>query len=155
MAYWLFKTEPEECSIDDFARAPDKAIVWEGVRNYQARNMLRDQVKQDDLVLIYHSSCKLIGVAGIAKVVRSAYPDPSQFDNASVYFDAKSSPDAPRWVAVDLVFVEKLPAIITLDKMKSSAKLYGLPLVQKGSRLSVMPVTELQWQTILQLGEQQ
>ena len=155
MAYWLFKTEPEECSIDDFARAPDKPIVWEGVRNYQARNMLRDQVKQDDLVLIYHSSCKLIGVAGIAKVVRSAYPDPSQFDNASVYFDEKSSPDSPRWVAVDLVFVEKLPAIITLDKMKSSAKLYGLPLVQKGSRLSVMPVTELQWQTILQLGEQQ
>lgn len=155
MAYWLFKTEPEECSIDDFARAPDKAIVWEGVRNYQARNMLRDQVKQDDLVFIYHSSCKLIGVAGIAKVVRSAYPDPSQFDNTSVYFDAKSSPDAPRWVAVDLVFVEKLPAIITLDKMKSSAKLYGLPLVQKGSRLSVMPVTEPQWQTILQLGELQ
>ncbi len=152
--YWLFKTEPEECSIDDFARAPDRAIVWEGVRNYQARNMLRDQVKQDDLVLIYHSSCKLIGVAGIAKVVRSAYPDPSQFDNASVYFDAKSSPEAPRWVAVDLVFVEKLPAIITLDKMKSSAKLYGLPLVQKGSRLSVMPVTEPQWRTILQLGEQ-
>lgn len=154
MAYWLFKTEPEECSIDDFARAPDRAIVWEGVRNYQARNMLRDQVKQDDLVLIYHSSCKLIGVAGIARVVRSAYPDPSQFDNASVYFDAKSSPEAPRWVAVDLVFVEKLPAIITLDKIKSSAKLYGLPLVQKGSRLSVMPVTEPQWRTILQLGEQ-
>lgn len=152
MAYWLFKTEPEECSIDDFARAPDKPIVWEGVRNYQARNMLRDQVKQDDLVLIYHSSCKLIGVAGIAKVVRSAYPDPSQFDNASVYFDAKSPPYSPRWVAVNLVFVEKLPAIITLDKMKSSPKLNGLPLVQKGSRLSVMPVTELQWQTILQLG---
>ena len=154
MAYWLFKTEPEECSIDDFARAPDKAIVWEGVRNYQARNMLRDQVKQGDLVFIYHSSCKLIGVAGIARVVRSAYPDPSQFDNASVYFDAKSSPDAPRWVAVDLVFVEKLPAVITLDKIKSSTRLVGLPLVQKGSRLSVMPVTQPQWQTILQLGEQ-
>lgn len=154
MAYWLFKTEPEECSIDDFASAPDSAIVWEGVRNYQARNMLRDQVKQGDLVFIYHSSCKLIGVAGIAKVVRSAYPDPSQFDNTSVYFDAKSSPEAPRWVAVDLTFVEKLPAIITLDKMKSSAKLYELPLVQRGNRLSVMPVTEPQWQTILQLGKQ-
>ncbi|GAB59500.1 EVE domain-containing protein [Rheinheimera nanhaiensis] len=152
--YWLFKTEPEECSIDDFASAPDSAIVWEGVRNYQARNMLRDQVKQGDLVFIYHSSCKLIGVAGIAKVVRSAYPDPSQFDNTSVYFDAKSSPEAPRWVAVDLTFVEKLPAIITLDKMKSSAKLYGLPLVQRGNRLSVMPVTEPQWQSILQLGKQ-
>ena len=152
MANWLFKTEPDECSIDDFANAPDTPIVWEGVRNYQARNMLRDQVQKDDLVFIYHSSCKLIGVAGIARVVRTAYPDPSQFNNASVYFDAKSSPDAPRWVAVDLMFVEKLPALIPLDKIKSSAKLNGLPLVQKGSRLSVMPVTPAQWQHILQLG---
>jgi predicted RNA-binding protein with PUA-like domain len=152
MAYWLFKTEPAECSIDDFAQAPDKPIVWEGVRNYQARNMLRDQVKTGDLVLIYHSSCKLIGVAGIARVVRSAYPDPSQFDAASAYFYSRSSEQQPRWIAVDLQFVSKLATIITLDKIKSSAKLYGLPLVQKGSRLSVMPVTPDQWQSILQLG---
>ena len=152
MAYWLFKTEPGECSIDDFAAAPDTAIVWEGVRNYQARNMLRDQVKVGDAVFIYHSSCKLIGVAGIARVVRQAYADPSQFDATSAYFDGKSLKDNPRWVAVDLVFERKLPAIIPLDKLKSSAKLNGLPLVQRGSRLSVMPVTPEQWQTILQLG---
>jgi predicted RNA-binding protein with PUA-like domain len=151
MAYWLFKTEPSECSIDDFANAPDTAIVWEGVRNYQARNMLRDGVKTGDKVFIYHSSCKLIGVAGIARVVRSGYPDPSQFNSASVYFDSKSSTDKPRWVAVDLIFERKLPAIIPLDKLKSSAKLSELPVVQKGSRLSVMPVNEAQWQTIMQL----
>ncbi|HBN88787.1 MAG: putative RNA-binding protein with PUA-like domain [Rheinheimera aquimaris] len=150
MSYWLFKTEPSECSIDDFANAPDTPIVWEGVRNYQARNMLRDEVQKDDLVFIYHSSCKLIGVAGIARVVRTAYPDPSQFSAASAYFDAKSSHESPRWVAVDLVFVEKLPAIIPLDKLKSLAKLSELPLVQRGSRLSVMPVTPEQWQSVLQ-----
>ena len=149
--YWLLKTEPAECSIDDFANAPETPIVWEGVRNYQARNMLRDQVQKDDLVFIYHSSCKLIGVAGIAKVVRAAYPDPSQFDALSPYFDEKSSRDSPRWVAIDLIFVNKLPKIITLDKIKSSAKLNELPLVQRGSRLSVMPVTAKQWQDILQL----
>ena len=152
MAYWLFKTEPTECSIDDFANAPDTAIVWEGVRNYQARNMLRDNVAVGDLVFIYHSSCKLIGVAGIARVTRQAYADPSQFDVASAYFDAKSTADTPRWVAVDLIFECKLPVIIPLDKLKSSAKLNGLPLVQRGSRLSVMPVTSEQWQTILQLS---
>lgn len=150
MSYWLFKTEPSECSIDDFANAPDTPIVWEGVRNYQARNMLRDDVKKGDLVFIYHSSCKLIGVAGIARVVSAGYPDPSQFDTASVYFDEKSNQTSPRWFAVDLVFVEKLPAIIPLDKLKSLAKLSELPLVQRGSRLSVMPVTPEQWQSILQ-----
>ncbi|MGP9799411.1 EVE domain-containing protein [Rheinheimera sp. NSM] len=152
MAYWLFKTEPSECSIDDFARAPHTPVVWEGVRNYQARNMLRDNVKEHDLVFIYHSSCKHIGIAGIAKVVREAYPDPSQFDSNSAYFDAKSTADTPRWVAVDLVFVEKLPALLPLDKLKSSTKLNELPLVQKGSRLSVMPVTETQWQVVLALS---
>ena len=152
MAYWLFKTEPSECSIDDFANTPQQAIVWEGVRNYQARNMLRDEVKKNDQVFIYHSSCKLIGVAGIAHVVREAYADPSQFDATSAYFDGKSLKDNPRWVAVDLVFERKLPAIIPLDKLKSSAKLNELPLVQRGSRLSVMPVTPEQWQTILQLS---
>ena len=148
MAYWLFKTEPSECSIDDFAKAPSKAIIWEGVRNYQARNMLRDQVQEHDLVFIYHSSCKHIGIAGIAKVARAAYPDPSQFDPNSIYFDQKSAPDKAPWVAVDLVFVEKFPSIISLDKLKSSAKLNELPAVQKGSRLSVMPVTPEQWATI-------
>lgn len=151
MNYWLFKTEPEECSIDDFAREPNKAIVWEGVRNYQARNFLRDSVAVGDLVFIYHSSCKQIGVAGIAKVVRAAYPDPSQFDSQSPYFDAKASHAQPRWTAVDLVFVKKLPQLISLDKIKACPEMAGLPLVQKGSRLSVMPVTTQQWQDLLNL----
>lgn len=151
MNYWLFKTEPSECSIDDFARNPQQPIVWEGVRNYQARNYLRDHVTVGDQVLIYHSSCKLIGVAGIVEVVRAAYADPSQFDSRNVYYDPKSTAAQPRWVAVDLSFVSKLPAVITLDKIKSSAKMGQLPLVQKGSRLSVMPVTAQQWCDLLAL----
>ncbi|GGW68873.1 EVE domain-containing protein [Alishewanella tabrizica] len=151
MNYWLFKTEPTECSIDDFANAPTKAIVWEGVRNYQARNFLRDQVNQGDQVLIYHSSCKHIGVAGIVEVVKAAYADPSQFDAASRYFDAKATLEQPRWIAVDVCFVNKLPALISLDKIKGSTKLTELPLVQKGNRLSVMPVTPSQWKDILSL----
>ncbi|MBV2130913.1 EVE domain-containing protein [Arsukibacterium indicum] len=151
MNYWLFKTEPDECSIDDFANAPDTPIVWEGVRNYQARNFLRDDVAVGDEVFIYHSSCKDIGIAGIARVVRAAYPDPSQFNPCSIYFDPKSSPDNPRWVAVDLVYASKLVQLIRLDKLKSLANLTELPLVRKGNRLSVMPVTCAQWQTILAL----
>ena len=149
MAYWLIKSEPFKYSWDQFNK--DKRTFWDGVRNYQARNMLRDDVKLGDKVFIYHSSCKLIGVAGIARVVREAYADPSQFQQLSPYYDAKSPKEQPRWVAVDLVFERKLPAIISLDKLKSSAKLSELPVVQKGSRLSVMPVNEAQWQTIMQL----
>ena len=149
--YWVFKTEPTECSIADIAAAGGNGVIWEGVRNYQARNFLRDDVALGDQVLIYHSSCKQIGVAGIAEVVRAAYPDPSQFNPQSPYFDAKASREQPRWIAVDLLFVKKLPLLITLDKIKSSAKMAELPLVQKGSRLSVMPVTAQQWQDLLNL----
>lgn len=148
MAYWLAKTEPSECSIDDFAAAPFKAIVWEGVRNYQARNFLR-QMAVGDEVLVYHSSCKDIGVAGIVKVVRAAYPDPAQFDRESIYVDEKSPKDTPRWDAVDLMFVRKLPRLIPLDELKAMPALAELALVQKGSRLSVMPVTAAQWHAIV------
>ncbi|KKO44568.1 hypothetical protein WG68_14815 [Arsukibacterium ikkense] len=151
MNYWLFKTEPAECSMDDFVRAASTPIVWEGVRNYQARNFLRDQLAVGDQVFIYHSSCKDIGIAGIAQVTRAAYPDPSQFDVTSSYFDPKASADNPRWVAVDLTFVRKLPQLIRLDKLKSLATLIELPLIRKGNRLSVMPVTRAEWQTILAL----
>ncbi len=153
MNYWLFKTEPEECSIDDFAKAPDKAIVWEGVRNYQARNFLRDQVKTGDLVFIYHSSCKDIGIAGVAKVVQSSYPDPSQFNSLSPYFDSKSTGTKAPWVSVDLQFVEKFPRLLTLDKLKQSTKLEQLPLVKKGNRLSVMPVSPEEWRHILGMSQ--
>lgn len=148
MAYWLAKTEPSECSIDDFAAEPSKAIVWEGVRNYQARNYLR-QMAEGDEVLVYHSSCKDIGVVGVVKVVRAAYPDPAQFDQGSIYFDEKSPGDKPRWDAVDLVFVRTLPRLIPLDELKSMPALAELALVQKGSRLSVMPVTQAQWSAII------
>ncbi|MDO9519287.1 MAG: EVE domain-containing protein [Pseudohongiella sp.] len=150
MAKWLAKTEPSECSIDDFANKPDKAIVWEGVRNYQARNFLRD-MKTGDEIFIYHSSCKYIGVAGIVKVAREAYPDPAQFDETSPYFDGKSAKENPRWSAVDMVFVSKFPQIITLDQLKSMPELEYLALVQKGSRLSVMPVSDAEWKAIRSL----
>lgn len=153
MEYWLFKTEPEECSIDDFAKAPDEAIVWEGVRNYQARNFLRDQVKSGDLVFIYHSSCKDIGIAGIAEVVREHYPDPSQFNATSPYFDAKPNGTKAPWVAVELKFVEKFPQLLSLDKLKQSTKLEQLALVKKGNRLSVMPVSSTEWQQILLMSK--
>lgn len=150
MNYWLFKTEPAECSIDDLANEPEKAVIWEGVRNYQARNFLREATIGDQ-IFIYHSSCKYIGIAGIAEVVKAAYPDPSQFQTNSIYFDAKSTQDKPRWSAVDVRFVKKLPALITLDALKHNTALSEFALVQKGSRLSVMPVTAAQWQSILQM----
>lgn len=150
MAKWLAKTEPSECGIDDFANNPQQPIVWEGVRNYQARNFLRD-MKIDDEVFIYHSSCKHIGIAGVVKVVKEAYPDPAQFDAESVYLDTKSSVQNPRWSAVDLQFVSKFAQVITLDQLKSMPQLEYLALVQKGSRLSVMPVSDSEWKAIKSL----
>ncbi len=148
MAKWLVKTEPSECGIDDFARQPEGVIPWDGVRNYQARNFLA-QMREGDLVFIYHSSCKRIGIAGIVRVVKSAYPDPSQFNPESPYYDPKSTAEKPRWQAVDLQFERKLPALISLDTLKAIPELSELPLVRKGSRLSVMPVSDAEWQQIL------
>ncbi|OZT84973.1 EVE domain-containing protein [Vibrio sp. 03_296] len=147
MAYWLFKTEPDTFSIDTLR--VQKVSCWEGVRNYQARNMLRDEVKEGDWVMIYHSSCKQVGVAGIAKVVREAYPDHFQFDLNSDYFDAKSTPENPRWIMVDVEFVRKTERVIPLAVLKAMPELENMPLVKKGNRLSVMPVTEQEWQAIL------
>ncbi len=150
MAKWLVKTEPSECGIDDFARQPEGVIPWDGVRNYQARNFLA-QMREGDLVFIYHSSCKRIGIAGMVRVVKAAYPDPSQFNPESPYYDAKSTPEKPRWQAVDLQFERKLPALISLDTLKAMPELSELPLVRRGSRLSVMPVSDAEWQQILHL----
>ena len=151
MHYWLLKTEPSELSIDMLAALGNKGACWEGVRNYQARNMLRDQVQLDDRVFIYHSSCAQIGIAGIARVTRSAYPDPSQFDAKSIYFDAASTPEKPRWIAVDVQHEETFEQIIPLAALKENSALSELALVQKGSRLSVMPVTAAQWKAILKM----
>ncbi|MBU2953573.1 EVE domain-containing protein [Marinobacter sp. F3R08] len=148
MAKWLVKSEPSECGIDDFVAAPGGVIPWDGVRNYQARNFLA-RMEEGDEVFLYHSSCKHIGIAGIVKIVRSHYPDPTQFDPQSPYFDSRSSAEKPRWQAVDMKYVCTLPRLIPLDELKSIPGLSDLPLVKKGSRLSVMPVGEEQWQIIL------
>lgn len=152
MAFWLAKTEPAECGIDDFERAPATAIAWVGVRNYQARNYLK-AMQVGDEVLVYHSSCKLIGVAGVVRVTRAAYPDPSQFDPASPYHDPKSPPAAPRWVAVDMAFVRRVPQLLALDVLRSQPALAQMPLLQRGNRLSVMPVSAGEWAHVLQLAE--
>ncbi len=148
MAKWLVKTEPSECSIDDFANATRQTIPWDGVRNYQARNFLA-QMSEGDEVFVYHSSCKHIGIAGIVKVVRSAYPDPTQFDPGSPYHDPKSTPGKPRWQAVDMAYLQKLPRLLPLDEIKTLTGLDGLPLIKRGNRLSVMPITDDQWQILL------
>ncbi|WP_328187416.1 EVE domain-containing protein [Marinobacter sp. OP 3.4] len=147
MAKWLVKSEPDECGIDDFATAPDRVIPWDGVRNYQARNFLR-QMNEGDQVLLYHSSCRHIGVAGVVTVVRAAYPDPTQFDPSSPYHDPKATREKPRWDAVDMQFVRKLPRIIPLAELKAIPALADMPLVRKGNRLSVMPVTDDEWAAI-------
>ncbi|MBF9001950.1 EVE domain-containing protein [Vibrio nitrifigilis] len=147
MAYWLFKTEPDTFSIDTLRT--QQVSCWEGVRNYQARNFLRDEVKEGDKVFIYHSSCKEVGVAGIATVIKESYPDHFSWDLNSDYFDVKSTPENPRWFMVDVQFECKLKRVITLAELKSLAGLEQLPLVKKGSRLSVMPVSEQEWQLIL------
>ena len=147
MAYWLFKTEPDTFSIDTLRT--QNSSCWEGVRNYQARNMLRDEVKLGDLVMIYHSSCKSVGVAGIAKVTKESYPDHFAFDIESDYYDAKSTVDNPRWFMVDIAFVRKTERVIPLSVLKAMPELASLPLVKRGNRLSVMPVSELEWQAIL------
>ncbi len=150
---WLFKTEPEELSIDTLAELGTKGAVWEGVRNYQARNMLRDDVALNDPVFIYHSSCKLIGIAGIARVIKTAYPDPSQFDRKSIYFDAASTPEKPRWIAVGVAHEQTFERIIPLAELRENPALAELSLVRRGSRLSVMPVTAAQWKAILKMDK--
>ncbi len=149
MNYWLMKTEPDEFSIDDLKRK--KTEPWSGVRNYQARNYLRDGMRAGDGVFFYHSSCAEPGIAGIAEVATAAYPDPTQFDPRSAYFDAKSPRDAPRWVLVDVKFKRKLKRVISLVELKASPQLRDFALVKPGNRLSVLPVTRAQWDFILGL----
>ncbi|MGY0627346.1 MAG: EVE domain-containing protein [Paraglaciecola chathamensis] len=149
MQYWLFKTEPDAFSIDDLAARPNQTEHWDGIRNYQARNFLRDQVKQGDKVFIYHSSCKEVGIAGLAEVVKEAYPDHTQFDPESHYYDPKSSPENPRWVMVDVTFIEKFPDVLALKKIKTMPEISEVGLVKKGHRLSIMPVNEQEFSALL------
>ena len=149
MRYWLFKTEPDAFSIDDLAAMPNQTVHWDGIRNYQARNFLRDEVKVGDKVFIYHSSCKLVGLAGFAEVVKEAYPDHTQFDPESKYFDPKASPDAPRWMMVDVKFIEKFPRVLPLAQIKANPEITEIGLVKKGHRLSIMPVLDEEAEILL------
>jgi predicted RNA-binding protein with PUA-like domain len=150
--YWLLKTEPTELSIADLEQYGARGACWEGVRNYQARNLLRDQVKLDDRVFIYHSSCAQIGIAGIARVIKAAYADPSQFDARSPYYDAASNADKPRWIAVDVRHEQSFANIIPLAALKANKALQALAVVQKGSRLSVSPVSAAEWKVIVAMS---
>ncbi|MBE1158977.1 EVE domain-containing protein [Dyella acidiphila] len=149
MNFWLMKSEPDTFSIDDLKRK--KREAWDGVRNYQARNFMRDGMRVGDGVFFYHSNCAEPGIAGLAEVASDAYPDPSQFDPKSKYFDPGSSRDNPRWMLVDVKFTRKLKRTITLDELKNHAKLAEMALLRKGNRLSVMPVDAKDWKYILEL----
>lgn len=151
MAYWLMKSEPDVFSIDDLEK--QRRSGWDGVRNYQARNYMRDGMKVGDLILFYHSNAEPSGIAGIARVSKEAHPDPTQFQPKSEYFDPKATKEKPIWLQVEVEFVKKFAAVIPLETLKKQKSLEKMPLVQKGTRLSVMPVTEKEWNTILQLGE--
>lgn len=146
MKYWLMKSEPDVFSIDDLKLK--KKSGWDGVRNYQARNYMRDDMKIGDVVLFYHSSCEIPGVAGLAKVSKESHPDPSQFDSKSEYYDPKATKDNPRWFMVEVEFVEKFDRVITLTEIKEEKGLEKMPLVQKGSRLSINPVTDSEFKII-------
>ena len=152
MPHWLFKSEPSTYSIDHLIKEPKQTEHWDGVRNYQARNMMRDDVKKGDEIFFYHSNCETPGIAGIAKVVREAYPDHTQFDPESKYFDPKSTSDNPRWIMVDVKFVKKFKRVISLHELKTISALKDMPLVRKGNRLSIMPVSDKEWQVILDLN---
>ena len=153
--YWLFKTEPTTYSIDDLANDRDQTTCWEGVRNYQARNLLRDEIKEDDRVLFYHSACKEPAVVGTAVVTRSGYPDHYATDKRSKYFDAKSDPENPRWYMVDVRLEQKFDQPVTLASLRGRAALKNMVLLQKGSRLSVQPVTKREFDTVLKMAERQ
>ena len=149
MQYWLMKTEPSVFGIDDLMNCKNRVDHWDGIRNYQARNMMRDEMKKGDGILLYHSNCKETGVVGLAKVCRNAYPDFTAWDTTSKYFDPKSSPENPRWVMVDVKFVKKFSRTICLTELREQTALQDMTLLRKGNRLSIMPVTEIQWQYIV------
>ena len=150
MKYWLMKTEPSTYSIDDLMR--DRITPWEGVRNYQARNIMRDDMKVDDLVLFYHSNAKPPGVVGVAKVSREGYPDHFAWDSESRYFDPKASPDHPIWQMVEVAFVRRFHEMVSLDRLKACEALAGMMVCQRGARLSVQPVSKVHYETVLQLA---
>ncbi|KVW77484.1 EVE domain-containing protein [Burkholderia ubonensis] len=147
MQYWLMKSEPDEASIDDLANAPQRTLPWTGVRNYQARNFMRDTMQIGDGVLFYHSSCPEPGIAGLAEVSSLPYPDPTQFDPKSPYYDPKSTRESPRWLLVDVRFVKKA-ALVPLAALREYDELADMRVLAKGNRLSITPVTRAEWRFI-------
>ena len=150
MRYWLMKSEPDEVSFDDVLAAPGQTVAWFGVRNYQARNFMRDAMALGDGILFYHSSCAVPGVAGIAQVASTPYPDETQFDSAGKYFDPKATREQPRWISVDVQAKEQ-GRYLPLAEMRTIPELEDMVLLQKGSRLSISPVTPGQWNRIVEL----
>ena len=151
MNYWLMKSEPSTFSIDDLYNRSSRTEPWDGVRNYQARNMLRDEMQKGDLAMFYHSNCELPGVVGVMEIVSSGYPDTTAFDPQDPHYDPKSDPDNPRWYLVDVKFRKKFKRTISLAELRNQKSLKNMQLLQKGNRLSIMPVTKKQWDTILSL----
>ena len=153
MNHWLFKTEPSTFGVDDLARARRQTSIWDGVRNYQVRNMLRDQMKKGDLGSLYHSSCDVPGIYGIMKIVREGYPEPSALDRKHAYYDPDSDPGAPRWYSVDVKLERRIDPPITLEALRKPAqgRLRDLLILRRGNRLSVTPVTAEEWRFILSL----
>ncbi len=151
--YWLIKSEPEEFSIDDLMASPDRTTHWDGVRNYQARNTLRDQMKKGDFILFYHSNADPPAVAGVAQVVRAGYPDFTAFDPEHPHYDPKSKPELPTWYMVDVKFIERFSSPLGLDLLKKEPDLQQMVLLQKGSRLSVQPVSRAEFELIVRMGQ--
>jgi len=151
MRYWLMKSEPDEVSIDDALAMPKQTVAWTGVRNYQARNFMRDAMRVGDGVLFYHSSCAVPGVAGLAEVASTAYPDETQFDASSKYYDPKASRENPRWMLVDVRVTEKT-RLVPLAELRVHPELSGMVLLQRGSRLSITPVTAEEWKIVVGLA---
>jgi len=148
MRYWLMKSEPGDCSIDDLAAMPNQTVAWYGVRNYQARNFMRDQMRIGDGALFYHSNCKEPGIAGIARVASSVYPDATQFDRNSKYFDPKATPEQPRWFNVDVQLLRKIP-LISIGELRQHPQLARMRTLQRGNRLSITPLDPAEWNYIL------
>lgn len=152
MNYWIMKTEPDEFSCEDLRNSPNSTCSWEGVRNYQARNFIRDEMNKGDKVLIYHSSCKKIGIAGVASVVKESHPDLSALDKKSDYFDPKATKEEPRWYMVDVAWEKTFDEVIPLDLLKETKGLENMTLIKKGNRLSVMSITKREFEIIIKLA---
>jgi predicted RNA-binding protein with PUA-like domain len=150
MRYWLMKSEPTDVSVDDLAALPNKTVAWYGIRNYQARNFMRDQMKVDDKVFFYHSSCAEPGIAGIASVGKLAYPDATQFDPKNKYFDPKATPENPRWFNVDVKLTKKT-RLISIKELREHPQLAHMRILQRGNRLSITPVDPKEWEFIMGL----